>query len=113
MCTEDKAKPSRHKKVIPQVPYKKLKQTQKARISNRMFNVVCKYYAEHQAMPPETELEGMCRQMYPIWFPKHLLKICWLCFGKNRLILPNELKRMESPNLENQKLKRPRRKSWL
>ena len=66
MCTEDKAKPSRHKKVIPQVPYKKLKQTQKARISNRMFNVVCKYYTEHQAMPPEDELEAICREMFPM-----------------------------------------------
>ena len=66
MCTEDKAKPSRHKKVIPQVPYKKLKQTQKARISNRMFNVVCKYYTEHQAMPPEDELEAICREMFPL-----------------------------------------------
>ena len=31
-----------------------------------MFDVVCKYYTEHQAMPPEDELEAICREMFPM-----------------------------------------------
>ena len=49
----------------PQIPYKKLKQTQKARISRWMFEAVCKYYKEHQQMPPEECLEPMFRELYP------------------------------------------------
>ena len=59
-------KPHRHhKKVVPQVPYKKLKQTQKAKIAKYMFDAVCKYYKEHQQMPPEESLEPICRELYP------------------------------------------------
>ena len=61
--TSDKEKKSTCKKPQrPQIPYKKLKQTQKARISRWMFEAVCKYYKEHQQMPPEECLESMCRE---------------------------------------------------
>ena len=30
-----------------------------------MFEAVCKYYKEHQQMPPEELLEPMCRELYP------------------------------------------------
>ena len=30
-----------------------------------MFEAVCKYYKEHQQMPPEECLEPMCRELYP------------------------------------------------
>ena len=64
--TSDKEKKSTCKKPQrPQIPYKKLKQTQKARISRWMFEAVCKYYKEHQQMPPEECLESMCRELYP------------------------------------------------
>ena len=57
-----------HHKKRPQpqlLPYKKLKQTKKARISNIMFEAVCKYYKKHEHMPPEEELESICRSLYP------------------------------------------------
>ena len=65
MPSDTEKKPTRKKPPQPQVPYKKLKQTQKARISRWMFEAVCKYYKEHQQMPPEELLESMCRELYP------------------------------------------------
>ena len=65
MPTDIEEKTARKKPPQPQVPYKKLKQTQKARISRWIFEAVCKYYKEHQQMPPEELLEPMCRELYP------------------------------------------------
>ena len=65
MTSDTEKKSTCKKPQRPQIPYKKLKQTQKARISMWMFEAVCKYYKEHQQMPPEELLEPMCRELYP------------------------------------------------
>ena len=65
MTSDTEKKSTCKKPQRPQIPYKKLKQTQKARISRWMFEAVCKYYKEHQQMPPEECLESMCRELYP------------------------------------------------
>ena len=65
MTADTEKKSTRKKPPQPQVPYKKLKQTKKARISRWMFEEVCKYYKKHQQMPPEEFLEPMCRELYP------------------------------------------------
>ena len=65
MTSDTEKKSTCKKPQRPQIPYKKLKQTQKARISKWMFEAVCKYYKEHQQMPPEELLEPMCRELYP------------------------------------------------
>ena len=65
MTSDTEKKSTCKKPQRPQIPYKKLKQTQKARISRWMFEAVCKYYKEHQQMPPEELLEPMCRELYP------------------------------------------------
>ena len=65
MTTGTEEKTARKKPPQPQDPYKKLKQTQKARISRWMFEAVCEYYKEHQQMPLEELLEPMCRELYP------------------------------------------------
>ena len=52
MTSDTEKKSTCKKPQRPQIPYKKLKQTQKARISKWMFEAVCKYYKEHQQMPP-------------------------------------------------------------
>ena len=106
MTTDTEEKPTRKKPPQPQVPYKKLKQTQKARISKWMFEAVCKYYKGHQQMPPEELLEPMCRELYPKLHgtaPKASFEDLLAVFRKSRLILRSESKRTACRSLPSPK----------
>ena len=96
MPSDTEKKPTRKKPPQPQVPYKKLKQTQKARISKWMFEAVCKYYKEHQQMPRKNCWSLCAGSFIPNCIAplqRLPLKIYWRCFGKNRLTLWSESKR--------------------
>lgn len=46
------------------VPYKSLKQKQKARIADGMYRETLRFYLEHQRMPEAEELEQLCQSVY-------------------------------------------------
>lgn len=59
----------------PNKTYKELKQKQKAKISNWMFQAVCEYYKEHEEMPAGEAAEAITVNVYEkikslaIWVP--------------------------------------------
>ena len=74
------SKPNHHSlaykmRAKPNKTWKDLKQKQKMRISNWMFQKVCDYYAEHGAAPEGEEASKIAREVYhktqsvAIWVP--------------------------------------------
>lgn len=59
----------------PNKTYKDLRQKQKSKISNWMFQMVCEYYDEHSAMPEGEAAEQITTKIYDkitslaIWIP--------------------------------------------
>lgn len=48
----------------PLVPYKSLKQKQKARITDWMYRETLRFFLEHQRMPADEEFEILCQTVY-------------------------------------------------
>mgnify|MGYP000000116861 FL=1 len=48
----------------PLVPYKSLKQKQKARIADWMYRETLRFFLEHQRMPEAEEFELLCQIVY-------------------------------------------------
>lgn len=48
----------------PLVPYKSLKQKQKARIADWMYRETLRFFLEHQRMPEAEEFESLCQTVY-------------------------------------------------
>ena len=48
----------------PLVPYKSLKQKQKARIADWMYRETLRFFLEHQRMPETEEFEILCQTVY-------------------------------------------------
>ena len=48
----------------PLVPYKSLKQKQKARIADWMYRETLRFFLEHQRMPEVEEFESLCQTVY-------------------------------------------------
>ena len=48
----------------PLVPYKSLKQKQKARIADWMYRETLRFFLEHQRMPEAEEFEILCQTVY-------------------------------------------------
>ena len=48
----------------PLVPYKSLKQKQKARIAYWMYRETLRFFLEHQRMPEAEEFESLCQPVY-------------------------------------------------
>ena len=48
----------------PLVPYKSLKQKQKARIADWMYRETLRFFLEHQRMPEAEEFESLCQAVY-------------------------------------------------
>ena len=48
----------------PLVPYKALKQKQKARIADWMYRETLRFFLQHQRMPESEEFETLCQTVY-------------------------------------------------
>ena len=109
MPSDTEEKPTRKKPPQPQVPYKKLKQTQKARISRWMFEAVCKYYKEPSRCPRKNAWSLCAGNFIPncmALLQRLPLKIYWRCFGKSRLILRKRIEKNGLPEPPKPKVKK-------
>ena len=71
-----------------------------------MFEEVCKYYKEHQQMPPEELLESMCWELYPKLHsaaPKASFEDLLAVFRKNRLTSQSKSKKWNLQTAQAQK----------